>query len=103
MKKFMQQSHLMKAPGHNLEQLDTHVCLWKLQRAQYYNLRTDEWIQVYKCPMSYRCQCKAQVRIIAGKEYKLLEFYGTHDENSHATNHSKKLKYKQIEAITTLL
>jgi hypothetical protein len=26
-------------------------------------------------------------------------FYGTHDENSHATDHSKKLKYNQIDAI----
>ncbi len=31
MKKFMQQSHLMKAPGH--KQLDTDVGLWKLQHA----------------------------------------------------------------------
>jgi hypothetical protein len=49
--------------------------------------------------MNYRCKCKAQVRIIAGKDYKRLEFYGTHDENSHATDHSKKLKYRQIDAI----
>jgi hypothetical protein len=45
------------------------------------------------------CKCKAQVRIITGKDYKRFEFYGTHDENSHATEHSKKLKYKQIDAI----
>ena len=41
-----------------------------------------------KCPLSYRCKivckCKEQVRITAGKDYKLLEFFGTHDENSHA-------------------
>jgi hypothetical protein len=40
-----------------------------------------------------------QVRIIAGEDYKLLEFYGTHDEHSHPTEHSKKLKYNQIETI----
>jgi hypothetical protein len=49
--------------------------------------------------MSYLCKCKAQVRIFARKDYKRLEFYCTHDENSHATDHSKKLKYKQIDAI----
>jgi hypothetical protein len=49
--------------------------------------------------MSYRCKCKAHVRIIAGKDNKRLEFYGTHDENSHATDHSKKLKHTHIDAI----
>ena len=34
--------------------------------------------------------------IIAGNKYKQLEFFGTHDENSHTTNNSKKLKYDQI-------
>ncbi len=47
----------------------------------------------------YRCKCKAQVRIIAGKDYKLLKFYGTPDEHSHATYYSKNLKYKQVDAI----
>jgi hypothetical protein len=50
-----------------------------------------------KCQMSYGCKCKAKIRIVAEKDYKLLEFYGTHDENSHATDHSKNLKYNQIE------
>jgi hypothetical protein len=40
MKKFMQASRLMKAPGH--KQLDSDMGLWKLQRAEYYNSRTDE-------------------------------------------------------------
>ncbi len=35
MKKFMQQSSLMKAPGHR--QLDTCVGLWKLQHAEYHH------------------------------------------------------------------
>ena len=48
MKKFMQASRLMKAPGH--KQLDSDMGLWKLQRAEYYNSRTDEWIRVYQCP-----------------------------------------------------
>ncbi len=39
MKKSMQQSRLMKAPGH--KQLDTDVGLWKLQHTEYYNLCTD--------------------------------------------------------------
>ncbi len=74
MKKFMQQSRLMKAPGLGHKQLDTYVGLWKLQRAKNYNSRTDEWTRVYQCPMSDRCKCNALVRIFASKDYKLLQF-----------------------------
>ena len=35
MKKFMQDSRLMKAPGHKT--LDTDIAHWKLHRAEYYN------------------------------------------------------------------
>ena len=44
MKKFMQDSRLMtrKAPGH--KRLDTDIANWKLNRAEYYNSRQDEWI-----------------------------------------------------------
>jgi hypothetical protein len=87
MKKSMPQSRLMKAPGH--KQLETDVGLWKLQRAEYYNSRTDEWIRVYQCPMSYRCKCHAICRFIAGKDYKRLEFFSTHDEKSHANDASR--------------
>ncbi len=97
MKKFMQQSRLMRAPGH--KQLESDVGLWKLQRAKYYNSRTDEWIRVYQCPMHYRCKCNVLCRILAEKDYKRLEFFGIHDENSHANDASKKLKYNQIGAI----
>ena len=38
-------------------------------------------------------------RILVGKDYKRLEFFGTHDENSHGNDASKKLKYNQIGAI----
>ena len=83
-KKFMQQSRLMKAPGH--KELQTDIGLWKQHRAEYYNLRTEEWILVMKYLLSYRCKCKVRVRIIARKDYKLLGFFGTHDENSHAVS-----------------
>jgi len=86
MKKFMQQSRLLKSPGH--KQLDSDVGLWKLQRAEYYNSRTEEWIRVYQCPLHYRCKCNALCRILVGKDYKRLEFFGTHDENSHANDNS---------------
>ena len=65
MKKFMQDSRLMKAPGHKT--LDTDIALWKLHRAEYYNSRQDEWIRAYKCPLHHRCRCQAKVRIITGK------------------------------------
>ena len=88
MKKFMQQSRLMKAPGHT--ELPTDIGLWKQHRTEYYNSRTEEWIRVMKCPNKYRCKCNVQVRIIARKGYTRLEFFGSHDETSHATDHSKK-------------
>ena len=92
MKKFMQQSRLMKAQGHR--ELPTDLGLWKRRhRKEYSNSRTDEleWIRVMTCPMKYRCKCRVQVRSIAGKDYKRLEFLGTYDENSHSTDHSKTL------------
>ena len=56
-------------------------------------------IHVFKCLMNYHCKCQAKVRIITGKGYKRLEFYGTHDEKSHAVDKSKTLKYNQIVTI----
>jgi hypothetical protein len=45
------------------------------------------------------CKCNALCRILAGQDYKRLEFFGTHDQNSHANDASQKLKYNQIGAI----
>ena len=56
-------------------------------------------IHMFMCPMHYRCKCQAKVRIITGKGYKRLEFYGTHDEKSHAVDKSKTLKYNHIVTI----
>ena len=93
----MQDSCLMQTPAH--EQLKTDMALWKQQRAEYHNSRTDEMIHMFDCPLKYRCKCKAKVRIITGRGYKRLEFSGTHDENSHANDTSASLKYNQIVAI----
>ena len=49
--------------------------------------------------MKFLCRCQAQVRIIARTDYKQLKFFGTHDEDSHITNGTKKLKYEQIITI----
>ena len=99
MKKFMQDSRLMVAPATDPEKKKTDLALWKQRRAEYYNSRTGEWIQVYKCPMNYRCRCPARVRICTGKDYIRLEFHGTHDALSHAADKSKTLSYKQIVTI----
>ena len=96
-KKFMQDSRLMQTPGHKT--LDTDIAYWKLHSDEYYNSRQDEWIRVYKCPLNHRCRCQAKVRIITEKNYKRLEFHGTHDENGHANDKSKSLRYNQIVAI----
>jgi hypothetical protein len=77
MKKFMQQSRVYKAPGHNLKQNPTDVGLWKLQCAEYHNSCTNEWILVFQCPMHYSCKCNVLCRILAGKDYKWLEFFST--------------------------
>ena len=52
-----------------------------------------------KCPLKYICKCPAQVKIITRKDYKRLEFFGTHDEHSHAEDKSKNLKHDQIVTI----
>ena len=54
---------------------------------------------MFMCPMIHRCKCAAKARICTGKDYKRLEFYGTHDETSHAKDYSKHLSYKQISTI----
>ena len=99
MKKFMQDSRLMIAPGKDPEKNKTDIALWKQQRKPYWNSRTNEWVHMFMCPMNHRCKCQAKVRIMTGKDYKRLEFFGTHDENSHAADHSKTLSYKQIATI----
>jgi hypothetical protein len=88
----MQQSPLMKAPGR--KQNVTDVGLWKVHRAEYFKSRTEERIRVYQCPMSYLCKCNALCRIIAGKDYKRLEFFGTHDEKQSRRRSIKNIKVK---------
>ena len=90
MKKFMQDSRLMVPLGMDPDKNKTDISLWKQQRQKYWNSRTDEMVAVYKCLINYRCKCQAKIGIITGKNYKRLEFYGTHDEHSHAVDHSKK-------------
>ena len=46
LKKFMQDSRLMIAPATEPEKKKTNLALWKQQRAEYYNSRTDAWILV---------------------------------------------------------
>ena len=99
MKKFMQDSRLMVAPGKDPEKNKTDIALWKQQRKPYWNSRTDEMVHMFMCPMNHRCKCKAMVRIITGKDHKRLEFVGTHDETSHANDSSKSLTHKQIVTI----
>ena len=55
-------SRLMQTPAH--EQRSTDKALWKQNRLEYHNSRTDEVIHMFDCPLKYRCKCKAKVRII---------------------------------------
>jgi hypothetical protein len=97
MTKFMTDSRLLKTPSHKPKKTDMN--LWKLSSKEYYSKLSDERIRVYKCPMAYRCNCRAKCRVSEGKTYVRLEFHGTHDVNSHATERSKELLYKQIIAV----
>ncbi len=72
MTKFMTDSRLLKTPYHKPKKTDTH--LWKLSSKEYYSKRLDEHIRLYKCPMAYRCHCKAKCRVRVGKTYVQLEF-----------------------------
>ncbi len=87
MKKYMHASGLKKTPGHKTKETDMY--LWKQYSKEYQHKRTGEWIRPFRCPMHYRCDCHAQVKLITGPGYKRLEFCGTHDEHSHANEKSK--------------
>jgi hypothetical protein len=97
MERFMTDNRLFKPPGHHEKPTDIH--LWKQFCQPYFNSRTDEWIRPFRCPMAKHCDCKAQVRICTGDNYKRLEFTGDYNEHSHSNDKIKKLKYKQIIAI----
>ncbi len=94
MKKYMHASGLNKTPGHKTKEPDIH--LWKQYSKEYLNKRTGEWIKPFRCPMHYRCDCHAQVKLITRPDYIWLEFCCMHDEHSHANEKSKKLKHDQI-------
>jgi len=97
MKKFMHASGLKKTPGHKPKETDIH--LWKQYSKAYRNNRTGDWTRPFRCPLRNRCGCQAQVKHITGDNFIRLEFSGTHDENSHAEDKSKKLKHNQIVVI----
>ena len=96
---FMSASGLQKVPGHVSKETD--IGLWKLART---HSRSGGWtLRVFKCPMAFRCDCEAQIRITEGfchgDGFTLLEKSGTHDINSHQKDKSKFLKIKHIEAV----
>ena len=90
MKKFMDDSRLLKAPGHRPKPTD--IGLWKQYCEPYFNSRTEETIRPFKRPMYYRCRCKTKVRLCTGKNYKRLEFHEVHHEHSH----EKEIKTKKL-------
>ncbi len=62
MKKYMHVNGLKKTPGHKPKETDIH--LWKQHSKECQNKRTGEWIRPFRCPMHYRCDCHAQVKLI---------------------------------------
>ncbi len=61
-KKYMHASGLKKTPGNKTKETDKH--LWKQCSKEYQNKRTCQWIRPFRCPMHYRCDCHAQVKLI---------------------------------------
>ena len=88
----MQDARLFKTPGHKSKSTDIH--LWKLYSKEYYNKKSEERVRIYKCPMAHRCKCTARCRVIIGQKSIRLEFHGTHDETSHATEKCERKKHK---------
>jgi hypothetical protein len=80
----MSASGLKKVPGHVGKATD--LGLWKLFLS-YTSAGEAVRIQVIKCPMAYRCKCKAKLRITEGSchdgGYLVLEKSGCHDITSN--------------------
>ena len=95
----MSASGLKKAPGHVSKPTD--IGLWK--QARIHTRSGGYTLRVFKCPMRYRCDCLAQLRITEGTchgdGFILLEKSRTHDLTSHQNDKSKYLKFKHIEAL----
>jgi hypothetical protein len=83
----------MKLPGH-IDKL-TDVALWK-QFREYTVKKGLVKIRIFRCPLRYRCKCKAGMRIMETSTWKSLERCGEHDATSHDEDHSKYLKHEQI-------
>jgi hypothetical protein len=96
---YMSASGLKKIPGHVAKETD--FALWKLFRT--HTRHGGATLRVFKCPLFYRCGCRAQIRITKGnchgEGFIFLEKSGTHDLTSHENDKSKYLKFKHIEAL----
>ena len=96
-REWMAVSKLKKLPGH----IDnpTDVALWK-QFREYTVKKGLVKIRIFRCPLRYRCKCKAGMRIMETSTWKSLERCGEHNATSHDEDHSKYLKHQQIVAVT---
>ncbi len=90
MKKCMHAGGLKKTPCHKPKETDIH--LWKQYSKAYCNNKTGEWTRPFRYPLRNLCECQAQVKLITGHNFIRPEFCGTHDENSHPEDKSKKIK-----------
>ena len=92
---FMSASKLKKLPCHVPKPTD-HA-MWKQYRA-YTNVRRISF-RCFRCPLRHRTGCMAGIRIVEGPNFKLLEFVGEHNANSHDDDRSVYLKHDQIVAV----
>ena len=98
--KFMEESRLVRLPGHVAQPTDRG--LWKLKSE--YKIEGGRTLVTWcQCPMAYRFGCKVQIKLFDGPTYMSLDVRGEHNADSHSGDKekSKHLSVKQIEAIHT--
>ena len=55
---------------------------------------------MFRCPLRFRCGCKAGIRIMEAPGWKQLVWIGEHNADSHKQDKSKYLKHEQIVAVS---
>jgi len=98
--KIMEDSRMIRLPSHVTRPGDEG--LWKEIRS-YRTDRGKTLVRWLRCPMSYRFNCKCQIKMYEGDHYIALDVRGQHNADSHSADKetSKHLKVKQIHALHT--
>ena len=79
---------------------DTDLGLWKVKDV-YKNPNSSTTITRYRCPLNFRCKCKAMLRITRSGTKVIFEVADMHGPETHAPkkDKSKYLKWEQRESV----